>query len=170
MGLSTRPAIRRDRVGDFQQPAAIPQQFQLKFLGRLPIAEETDHPYKEEKLMYRRSRKIAASLLLLGFAVSCSSYDRFPIASFSTRLQDGDRHLGWSLTISTVGAGSVNPNTCCWQKIILSMRLMLSPSWSQIRRHASMSTMWPGSVELGDVDYWQNYNLKPSTTVRPSVG
>ena len=47
--------------------------------------------------MYRRCRKIAASLLLLGFAVSCSSYDRFPIAPFSTRLQDGDRHLGWSL-------------------------------------------------------------------------
>ena len=47
--------------------------------------------------MYRRCRKIAASLLLLGFAVSCSSYDRFPIASFSTRLQDEDRHLGWSL-------------------------------------------------------------------------
>lgn len=97
MGLSTRSAIQRDRVDDFQQPAAIPQQFQLKFLGRLPIAKETDHPYKEEKLMYRRCRKIAASLLLLGFAVSCSSYDRFPIASFSTRLQDGDRHLGWSL-------------------------------------------------------------------------
>lgn len=47
--------------------------------------------------MHRCIRTLAAALLLLGLTTSCSSYDRFPIGSFSTRLQDGDRHLGWSL-------------------------------------------------------------------------
>ena len=120
--------------------------------------------------MYRRCRKIAASLLLLGFAVSCSSYDRFPIASFSTRLQDGDRHLGWSLNYFNSWRRERQP-----QYLLLAEDHTVNAidAFSQLESDTSPRIneyYVAGSVELADVDYWRNYNLKPSITVRPSVG
>ena len=121
--------------------------------------------------MHRHYREFAASLLLLGFAVSCSSYDRFPIASFSTRLQDGDRHLGWSLNYFNSWRRERQP-----QYLLLAEDHTVNAidAFSQLESDTSPRineyyTMWPGSVERVDVAFWRNCNLKPLIMVRPSV-